>query len=471
MINGARSKWNLDPDLEFACLLAKNGPNGETGDETEMTLVNRRTALKLGLAGGALLATAPMTLAQLRIVVEGANFQPLPIAIPDFASSDANFGREIAEIVRNNLRRSGLFLPLDPASLPVRVGDVNASPDFNIWRTANVDALVMGAVERGGQISASVRVWDTQQASQVVGNSYATDPNSARRIAHQVSDAIYSQLSGGTGYFDTRVVYVAESGPKANRTRRLAIMDQDGANVSYLTDGSSMALTPRFSPNGDMLTYMNFAEGNPQVYLLQLSTGRQQRLASVGAMTFAPRFSPDGGTVAFSVEPGGATNIYSISTGGGQPTQLTSGAAIDTGPSYSSDGSRLVFESDRGGSPQIYMMGAGGGNPQRISYGHGSYSTPVWSPSGNLIAFTRQSGGQFHIGVMNADGSGERLLYSGYHAEGPTWAPNGRVIMFFQDPGGNDGPRLMSVDIWGRSTQTIPTESYASDPAWSGLRS
>lgn len=436
-----------------------------------MTLFSRRSALKLGLAGGALLATSPMAFAQLRIVVEGANFQPLPIAIPDFASSDPSFGREIAEIVRNNLRRSGLFLPLDPASLPVQVGDVNNSPDFNIWRTANVDGVVMGSVERGGQISAQVRVWDTQQAAQVVGKSYNTDPNSARRIAHIVSDAIYEQLSGGTGYFDTRVIYVAESGPKANRTRRLAIMDQDGANVQYLTDGSTMALTPRFSPRGDMVTYMNFADGNPQVYLLQLASGQQQRLASVGAMTFAPRFSPDGGTVAFSVEQGGATNIYSVGTSGGQPMQLTSGAAIDTGPSFSPDGGRIVFESDRGGSPQIYMMGSNGGNAQRVSFGQGSYSTPVWSPKGDLIAFTRQSGGQFHIGIMNPDGSGERLLYSGYHAEGPTWAPNGRVIMFFQDPGGNDGPRLMSVDIWGRSVQTIQTESYASDPAWSGLRS
>lgn len=435
-----------------------------------MTLFTRRSALKLGLAGGALLATSPLALAQLRIVVEGANFQPLPIAIPDFASSDPSFGREIAGIVRANLQRSGLFLPLDPSSLPVQVGDVNATPDFTVWRTANVNALVMGAVERGGQISASVRVWDTQQATQVVGKSYNTDPNSARRIAHQVSDAIYEQLTGGSGYFDTRVIYVAESGPKANRVRRLAIMDQDGANAQYLTDGSAMALTPRFSPNGDLVTYMNFAEGNPQVYLLQLSSGRQQRLASVGAMTFAPRFSPDGGTVAFSVEQSGATNIYAVGTGGGQPVQLTSGAAIDTSPSFSPDGGRIAFESDRGGSPQIYIMGAGGGNAQRVSFGQGSYSTPVWSPKGDLIAFTRQSGGQFHIGIMNPDGSGERLLYSGFHAEGPTWAPNGRVIMFFQDPGGNDGPRLMSIDIWGRNLITIPTESYASDPAWSGLR-
>jgi TolB protein len=439
--------------------------------ETEMTLLTRRNAIKLGLAGGLVMAAASKASAQLNITVEGANFRPLPIAIPDFASSDPSFGREIAEIVRANLRRSGLFLPLDAASLPIQVGDVNATPDFATWRTVNVDALVMGSVTRGGTIASSVRVWDTRQGAQVVGQSYNTDPNSSRRVAHIISDAIYSSLTGGSGYFDTRVIYTAESGPKANRVRRLAIMDQDGANVQYLTDGSTMALTPRFSPNGDMVTYMNFADGNPQVYLLQLSTGRQQRLASVGAMTFAPRFSPDGGTVAFSVEQGGATNIYTVGVGGGQPYQLTSGAAIDTGPSYSPDGSRIVFESDRGGSPQIYMMSSGGGNANRISFGQGSYSTPVWSPKGDLIAFTRQSGGQFNIGVMNPDGSGERMLYSSFHAEGPTWAPNGRVIMFFQDPGGNNGPKLQSIDIWGRNLLTIPTESYASDPAWSGLRS
>ncbi|QQR39720.1 Tol-Pal system beta propeller repeat protein TolB [Devosia rhizoryzae] len=436
-----------------------------------MTLISRRNALQLGLAGGLALAFAPRAFAQLNVTVEGATFRPLPIAIPNFSSSDPSFGAEIAGIVRNNLQRSGLFTTFDPSGLPLQVGDPNATPDFTTWQTVNVDALVMGNVERGGSINSSVRVWDTRAGTQVVGNSYSTDPNSARRIAHIVSDAIYTALTGGSGYFDTRVAYVAESGPKANRTRRLAIMDQDGANMSYLTDGSSMALTPRFSPRGDLLTYMNFVDGNPQVYLLQLATGAQQRLANVGAMTFAPRFSADGGTVAFSVEQGGSTNIYAVSTGGGQPMQLTSGAAIDTGPSYSPDSSRIVFESDRGGSPQIYMMGAGGGNAQRISFGEGSYSTPVWSPTGDMIAFTRQSGGQFHIGVMNPDGSGERLLYSSFHAEGPTWAPNGRVIMFFQDPGGNDGPRLMSVDIWGRQAQSISTDSFASDPAWSGLRS
>jgi len=435
-----------------------------------MTILTRRNALKLGLAGSVALAAARPASALVEVVVTGGNFTPLPIAIPNFQSSDPQFGKDVADIVRANLKRSGLFVPLDPATLPQQVGDVTNTPDFAAWRGINVDALVMGAVERGGQIQSSVRVWDTQQSAQVVGKSYATDANSWRRVAHIISDAIYESLAGASGYFDTRVVYVAESGPKANRTKRLAIMDQDGANVQYLTDGRTLALTPRFSPKSDMLTYLNFEDGNPQVYLLQLATGQQQRLGSFGAMTFSPRFSPDGGSLAFSVEANGSTNLYSLAIGSSQPQQLTSGAAIDTSPSFSPDGSRIVFESDRGGNPQIYIMSAGGGSAQRISFGQGLYSTPVWSPKGDLIAFTKQSGGQFMIGIMKPDGSGERVLVSSFHAEGPTWAPNGRVIMFFQDPGGNDGPRLKTVDIWGRNEQVIKTESFASDPSWSALR-
>jgi TolB protein len=433
-------------------------------------LITRRGALKLGIAGAATLAAMSPAMALVKIVVGGGDFTPLPIAIPDFASSDPQFGKDVADIVRANLKRSGLFAPLDPASLPQRVGDISSAPDFASWRGINVDALVMGQVERGGQIQSSVRVWDTQQAAQVVGKSYNTDAQSWRRVAHIISDAIYAALAGESGYFDTRVVYVAESGPKANRLKRLAIMDQDGANAQYITQGKSMALTPRFSPTAQMLTYMNYDDGEPQVYVLDLATGRQQRLGNFGQMTFSPRFSPDGKRVVFSIEGSGATNIYAIDLGSTQPQQLTSGAAIDTSPSYSPDGSRIVFESDRGGTQQIYLMSAQGGGAQRISYGDGSYSTPVWAPKGDIIAFTRQSGGQFQIGTMKPDGSGERILVSTFHAEGPTWAPNGRVIMYFSDPGGDSGPSLYTVDIWGRNNQKIPTETFASDPAWSPLR-
>ncbi len=433
-----------------------------------MTVFTRRNALKLGLAGGALALATPSQ-ALVEIVVTGGNFTPLPIAIPDFASSDPAFGAEIAQIVRDNLKRSGLFVPLDPASLPIRVGDVQNQPDFAAWRASSVDALVMGSVERGGQVSSQVRVWDTQAAAQVVGKSYQTDPQNYRRIAHIVSDAIYSSLSGGTGYFDTRVLYVAESGPKANRVKKLAIMDQDGANVQYLSSGKVLTFGPKIGPRGDTLVYTSYEDGNPQVYYAGLG-GNSKKLIQGAPMSFAPNFSPDGNTIAFSVSNGGTTNIYSA-TLSGQPTQLTSGAAIDTSPSFSPDGSRIVFESDRGGSPQIYVMGAGGGGAQRISYGEGTYSTPVFSPDGQLIAYTRQSGGQFHIGIMRTDGSGERILSSSNSVqEGPTWAPNSRVIMFMRDPGGDAGPSLWSVDIWGRNELNLKTESFASDPSWSPLR-
>jgi TolB protein len=439
--------------------------------ENKMTLITRRNALKLGVAGGALALTTHASQALVEIVVTGGNFVPLPIAIPDFASSDAAFGAEIAEIVRANLRRSGLFSPIDPALLPSRVGDVENEPDFAAWRGASVDALVMGSVERGGQVSSQVRVWDTQAAAQVVGKSYQTDPDNYRRIAHIVSDAIYASLSGGTGYFDTRIVFVSESGPKANRVKRLAIMDADGFNQQFLSSGKALTLGPKIGPNGSSLAFTSYEDGNPQVYVSGLG-GQAKKLINNAPMSFAPQFSPDGGTVVFSVSNGGATNIYAAGAGGGAPVQLTSGSAIDTSPCFSPDGSRICFESDRGGSPQIYIMSAGGGGAQRISFGEGTYSTPVWAPTGDFIAYTRQSGGQFHIGIMKPDGSGERILSSSNQVqEGPTWAPNGRVIMFSRDPGGDAGPGLWTVDIWGRNEQSINAQGYASDPSWSPLRS
>jgi TolB protein len=437
-----------------------------------MTNLTRRAALQLGLSGAAVLAASPV-LAQLQITVTGGNFEPLPIAVPDFGSADPAFGAEVAQIVRNNLSGSGLFRVIDAASYPQRVGDASATPEFGGWRGIGADGVVMGTANRnGGQIESSLRVWDTTAGSQVAGKSYGTSDSNWRRIAHMASDAIYSGLTGETGYFDTRVVYVAESGPKANRVKRLAIMDQDGANNRFITDGRLAAITPRISPNGQMITYMTFdGPTNSGVYLLDLNSGQQQALGQFGQMSFAPRFAPDGRRLAFSVSNAGATNLYALDIGSGQPMQLTNGSAIDTAPSYSPDGQRICFESDRGGRPQIYVMASNGGGAERISYGEGSYSTPVWSPTGDLIAFTKMSGGQFAIGTMRPDGSGERILASSYHAEGPTWAPNGRVLMFFRDPGGNDGPSLFSVDIWGRNERRISTDSFASDPAWSPLLS
>lgn len=436
-----------------------------------MHAITRRHLIKLGLAGASVLALgSEAAKALVSITITGGDFTPLPIAVPDFASSDPSFGKEIADIVRANLKRSGLFAPVDPATLPQQVGDVNATPDFATWRGINVDALVMGQVDRGGQITGSVRVWDTAAAAQVIGNTYNADPQSERRIAHIVSDAIYASLAGDSGYFDSQVVFIAESGPKANRKKQLAIMDQDGANAQMLSSGAALTLGPNLSGDRSMIAYTSYEDDNPQVFVAQLG-GKSRKLINKAPMSFAPHFSPDGSSIAFSVSNGGVTNIYASGVDGNNPTQLTSGSEIDTAPSYSPDGSRIVFESDRGGQPQLYVMSAGGGGAQRISFGEGTYSTPVWSPKGDLIAYTRQSGGNFQIGTIKPDGSGERILVDSFHAEGPTFCPNGRVIMFFRDPGGDSGPGLWTVDIWGRNEQQIKTDTYASDPNWGSLRS
>jgi TolB protein len=441
--------------------------------ETKMINLTRRDALKLGLAGGLMLVAARPASALVKVTVSGATFQPLPIAVPDFASADPNFGKTIADIVRNDLTRSGLFAVVDQSTLPQQVGSVSAQPQFAAWTGVGAQAVVMGQVQQGTSIESAVRVWDTQAQAQVVGKSYQTDPSNFRRVAHIIADAIYESLTGEGGYFDSRVAFVAESGPKANRTKRLAIMDQDGANVQYITQGRHETMTPRFSPSARQLAYIALDSGDPQIYLLDLASGRSQALGKIGAMTFAPRFSPDGRTLVFSVEGGGTTNIFSIALGGGQPRQLTSGASIDTSPSFSPDGSNIVFQSDRGGSSQLYVMPAAGGQAQRISYGQGTYNTPAWSPKGDYIAFTKQGGGDagpFSIGIMAPDGSGEKILYSGFHAEGPTWAPNGRVLMYFSDPGGDSGPSLYTVDVWGRANNKVSTTTYASDPSWGPLR-
>lgn len=409
---------------------------------------------------------APAARAEIEVNVNRGDVQPLPIAVPAFGGQQ---GADIAQVISANLQRSGLFRPLDPASFVER--DLNAAvqPRFADWKQINAQALVNGQVTvEGGRLRVDFRLWDVFAEQQLLGLQFTSSPENWRRVAHKISDAVYERLTGEKGYFDTRVVFVAESGPRAKRVKRLAIMDQDGANPSYLTDGSYIVMTPRFSSNTQEITYMSLRPEGSAIYLFNLETGRRESLGSFQGMVFAPRFSPDGGRVAFSVERGGNSDVFIMSLASRQSTRLTSDPSIDTSPSFSPDGQRIVFNSDRSGSPQLYIMGADGSNPRRISFGQGRYTTPVWSPTGEFIAFTKQVGGQFHIGVMRPDGSDERLLTSSYLDEGPTWAPNGRVLMFSREtPGG--APRLWSVDVTGRVLQPMPYPGSGSDPAWSPL--
>jgi TolB protein len=402
--------------------------------------------------------------------INKGNVAPLPIAVTDFMSN-GDIGAKVSQVVAADLKRSGLFAPIDNAAFLEKISNFDAAPQFQNWRTINAQALVTGRVtqEADGRLRAEFRLWDTFAGQQMTGQQFYTQPENWRRVAHIIADAIYEKVTGEKGYFDTRVVFVAESGPKTARKTQLAIMDQDGFNVRMLTNGSDLVLTPRFSPNRQEVTYMSFANQQPRVYLLQLETGQREVVGNFPGMTFSPRFSPDGQKVIMSLQQEGNSNIYTMDLRSRTTTRLTSTAAIDTSPSYSPDGTQVVFESDRGGKQQIYVMNADGSNQHRISFGDGSYSTPVWSPRGDLIAFTKQSGSTFSIGVMKTDGSGERLLTSGFHNEGPTWAPNGRVIMFFREPQGASGPQLYSIDLTGYNEQPIKTPGFASDPAWSPL--
>jgi len=408
--------------------------------------------------------------AALSVDVTQGTAQPLPIAIPDFLG-DPNAGPNIAGAVRADLERSGLFRPLDQRGFAEHITNINTVPNFQSWRAITAQGLVSGQVTQqpDGRLRVDFRLWDVFGESQMLGQTFATTPENWRRVAHMVSDAIYERVTGEKGYFDTRIVFISESGPATKRVKRLAIMDEDGANPNFLTNGSYMVLTPRFNPTAQMIAYMSYISAKPRVYLFDLETGRQELLGNFPNMTFSPRFSPDGNRVALTLENGGNSDIYVMDLRTRAIQRLTTDPAIDTAPSFSPDGRQIVFESDRGGAQQIYVMNADGSNQRRISFGPGRNGTPVWSPRGDKIAFTKQSGGTFAVGVMNVDGSGERVLTNGYEDEGPTWAPNGRVLMFNRTLSGGRGSQIWSVDVTGRNERRVPTPGSASDPAWSPL--
>jgi TolB protein len=428
---------------------------------------------KVGIVLVVLLALVSPATAALRVDVNQGNIQPLPVAIPDFAApnpADAAAGQNIARVIRADLERSGLFRPLDPKSFIEKISNINVPPQFGSWRTINAQALVAGQVQAqsDGRLRVDFRLWDVFGESQMIGQQYFTTPDNWRRIAHIISDAIYERITGEKGYFDTRIVFISESGPALARKKRLAVMDEDGANPIFLTRGEYLVLTPRFNPTAQMIAYMSYIGAKPRVYLFDLESGRQEMLGNFPNMTFSPRFSPDGNRVALTLESGGNSDIYVMDLRTRALTRLTNDPSIDTAPSFSPDGTQIAFESDRGGSQQIYVMGADGSNQRRISFTAGRNGTPVWSPRGDLIAFTNESGG-FHVGVMHTDGTGARILTNGWDDEGPTWAPNGRVLMFSRSAQGGRGSQIWSIDITGRNERRVPTPGDASDPAWSPL--
>jgi len=418
---------------------------------------------------------------ELVVDVEGGITAPMPIAVPTMptaavvqtpAGSTDALGRQLAEIVNTDLRNSGLFTPLSPDRLRPPSFAEATQPVFDYWTTTGAQALVQGFVRANGDNTLTVGcyLYDVSARTELTRQGFVVAPGDWRRAGHKCADMVYRRLTGESGYFDSRVVYVSETGPKGKRIKRLAIMDQDGANHRFLTNGQSIVLTPRFAPNQQSIVYMSYVGRTPAIYVYDIGTGRQRLVVNEAATTFAPRFSPDGRSILFSMARNGQTDLYRVSAQGGAPQRLTNGTGISTGGSYSPDGSRIVFESDRSGGQQIYVMNADGSDQRRISFGGGRYATPVWSPRGDLIAFTKL-GGNFRIGTMTPTGGNEKLLTSGYLDEGPSWSPNGRVITFLRTSTGRSGKaQLYMVDLTGVNERRIPTPLDGSDPAWGPLR-
>jgi len=423
------------------------------------------------------IALARPAAAELQIDVTQGVTEPLPIAFAPLVPRDGappQMGGEMAEVAIADLESTGLFRAIAPAAFLQTPDAAALAPRFPDWRQINAQALVAGTVSResDGRIRVEFRLWDVLGESQLVGQAYVTQTANWRRVAHLMADAVYQRLTGEEGYFDTRIVYVAESGAADRRVKRLAIMDQDGANHQYLTTGGELVLTPRFSPTRQEIAYLSYAGGRPRVRILNVDTDQQETLGPVEGMSYSPRFSPDGDRLLYSAEQRGNSDIYTLDLRSRARKRLTNHPAIDTSPSYSPDQTQIVFNSDRGGSQQIYVMNADGSDVRRISFDEGRYATPVWSPRGDLIAFTKIHQGEFSIGVMRPDGSNARILSKSYQEEGPTWAPNGRVLMFFRqtpmDARGRGGAsRLYAVDVAGGQVRLIRTPGYASDPAWS----
>ena len=427
--------------------------------------------------------------ALVEVDINRGNLDPLPIAVsPLYLESGSkditqggkvikNVGEELSKVIEINLKRSGLFNPLKKESFVQNPDIAHVKPRFEDWRLIKAQALITGKVTVSEEkLRAEFRLWDVVAAKEMIALAFSTTPENWRRVGHLISDKIYQRLTGEEGYFDTRIIYVSETGLKTQRYKKLAIMDQDGANVKYLTLGNELVLTPRFSPKNQLVTYMSYFRNMPRVYLLDIETGVQEVVGDFPGMTFAPRFSPDGKKIIMSFAKDGNSDIYTMDLKTRVVTRITDHTSIDTSPSYSPDGKYICFNSDRSGLQQIYVMKSDGSNTKRITFGKGLYGTPVWSPRGDLIAFTKVHKGKFYIGVMRPDGSGERLLTENYYQEAPSWSPNGRVLIFYRETksdseGKGFSAKLWSIDLTGYNERLIETETDGSDPSWSSLLS
>lgn len=416
----------------------------------------------------------------LRVDITEGSSDPIRIATPEFKGQNnitTDVAKKISSVIDKNLESSGLFQLINKNSYTQVMTDSDTIPVLANWRSVNAQTLLAGdvRVDVDGNLRVVFRLWDILTGRQTLAKSFRSTKEGWRRIAHLISDEVYKYLTGEDGYFDSRIVYIAETGNWNKKTKRLAIMDQDGENQMFLTSGKSLVLTPRFDPNMQRIVYLSYRTRTPSVHLYNLSTGYEEAIGKLPGMSFAPRISPDGKYAIFSISVNGNTDIYEMELGSKRARRITRAPDIETSPSYSPDMSQIVYNSDEESGQQIYVMDRNGQNKKRISYNDGRYATPVWSPRGDKIAFTKMKNGRFYIGVMNPDGTGERLITESYLDEGPTWSPNGRMIIFTRTEQGSKTTAgksyIYSIDVTGYNLRRLPTNTEASDPSWSPLLS
>ena len=404
----------------------------------------------------------------------------IPIAINNFDvndSSEKTIADNIGKIINADLKNCGLFRPISSAAFIEKTIGIDHKPLFAAWRQINSNLLLNSHLEKisSSKLKISFVLWDNILEKDIVAEELEVPVALWRRAGHKIADKIYEKVTGDAGYFDTKIAYVSETGPFLQRQKRIAIMDYDGANHQFLTDGKNLVLTPRFSPQTDKILYLSYAKKKqPHVYMRDLKTGRDSIVGNFPGMTFAPRFSSSGDKALLSMARGGSTHIYEYNFKNKKLQKLTDGNSINTSPTYSPDGTQITFNSDRSGTRQIYVMNSDGSNVERISFGGGVYTAPAWSPRGDYIAFTQKTPTDgFTIGVFRPNGTGERLIASGFLVEGPSWAPNGRVIMYTKgEPTKGKAAgrtRIFSIDISGYNEREIPTPKDASDPEWSNV--
>ncbi len=415
--------------------------------------------------------------AELKVDIIAGAAEPIPIAVQKFeiaGTVTADDAATVRAVVENDLKSTGLFRIVSHDAFPQYV-HMNEMPNFKLWMAIKTQVLVQAKLtsESGGRYKLEFYVWDVNGKEQIEAQSLVASKSSLRRLAHIMADAIYERLTGETGYFDTQIVFIAETGPVHRRVKRMAIMDQDGYGLRYLSDEKTFVMSPHFSPNMQTIVFLSYRDDDPMVWTLDLDSGEQRRLGQFGGMNFAPRFSPDGTKIALSLVKNGITHLYEYDMETQKLRQLTFGRSLNTSPSYSPDGKKLAFNSDRSGRQQIHVLDLKTLEEERITYGAGRYATPAWSPDGQFIAFTKMADDTFYIGIMNPRGRNEKILAGGWYMEAPSWAPGSRRLVYYETEKDIDDveriSHIRSVDITGQNIYEIelPDGVNGVEPTWS----